>query len=69
MTIGEWCKMHSISRGTYYLLRKEGKAPRTIMCRSRPRITEEANAEWIRAREEEEPKSAVRHSTKYQNTS
>ena len=53
MSITQWAKSHGLSRGMYYLLEKEGKAPRTMMIRSCPRISDEADAEWVRAREAE----------------
>lgn len=53
MTIDEWAKCHRVSRGFFYILEKQGKAPRTWNAGRCRRITDEANAEWVRAREAE----------------
>jgi predicted DNA-binding transcriptional regulator AlpA len=50
-TIDEWCDAHSFSRAFYYELRKRGQAPRTFRAGKCVRISDEANAEWIVARE------------------
>jgi hypothetical protein len=52
-TIDEWCKSHGFSRGFYYILKKQKKAPRTMEIGAARRISEEADAEWTRAREAE----------------
>jgi hypothetical protein len=58
-SISQWARSHGLSRGTYYLLQKEGKAPRTMTVRSRPRISDDADAEWVKAREEEHAKQRM----------
>jgi hypothetical protein len=45
-SIGEFCAIHGISRAAFYLLDKEGKAPRTMKVLSRRLISEEAAAAW-----------------------
>ena len=54
-TIETWCKEHDVSRSTFYKLRREGRAPRLFeVTPGCPRISAEANEEWIRAREAEQ---------------
>lgn len=50
-SISEWCDMHGLSRAFYYILQARGEAPRTFPVGSRVRISEDANREWILARE------------------
>jgi hypothetical protein len=52
-TIDQWTKSHHYSRGFYYLLKKRNKAPRTFKAGATRRISDEADAEWVRAREAE----------------
>jgi hypothetical protein len=52
-TISEWCDLHDLSRGTYYKLRRVGKAPKCFNIGTAVRITPEADAEWVAAREAE----------------
>ena len=47
-TISEWC-IASISRSTFYNLRKQGHAPELIYVGDLPRITVEADAGWQKA--------------------
>lgn len=51
-TIAEWCEMRKISRAYFYVLAKRGEAPKTIRFGARSvRITAEADAAWLAARE------------------
>jgi hypothetical protein len=51
--INGFCRRHQICRATYYNLKKQGKGPRVMRVGSRDRITEEADADWVREREAE----------------
>jgi len=50
-TITEWCAYRNISRSAYYLLRKAGCAPRVHYIGTAPRISVEADRDWLAARE------------------
>jgi hypothetical protein len=52
-SVSEWCDRHGFSRGFYYLLLKRGKAPVTFSAGRLKRISEEADADWVAAREAE----------------
>lgn len=52
-TLKEWCELRRCSRSYFYRLLKEGKAPRTFVVGCQRRITSEADAEWLAAREAE----------------
>jgi predicted DNA-binding transcriptional regulator AlpA len=45
-SIDEFCKLHGISRATYYNLKKEGKAPREMAVNARRLISDESAAAW-----------------------
>jgi predicted DNA-binding transcriptional regulator AlpA len=47
-SITDFCEAHSISRTTFYLLQKEGKAPRVMSVGNRRLISQEAAADWRR---------------------
>jgi predicted DNA-binding transcriptional regulator AlpA len=51
LTIGQWCDAHGFSRSYFYLLEKRGEAPRTYRIGKFRRISDEANCEWVAARE------------------
>lgn len=51
LTIPEWCARHKLSRATFYNLARVGKAPRIMKAGRSVRISEAADAEWLRARE------------------
>ena len=58
-TIDTWCAEHGLSRSTYYQLRKIGKAPRIFeVTPGCPRISAEANRQWVAEREAETRKAA-----------
>jgi hypothetical protein len=50
-SIGEFCRRHNISHGTYYNLKNRGLGPREARAMSRVIITKEAAADWRRERE------------------
>lgn len=50
-SIEEFCDDHSISRSTFYNLRREGKGPRLMRIGARVLISSEAAADWRRDRE------------------
>jgi hypothetical protein len=52
-TIDEFCTAERISRGMYYKLKRDGKAPREMAVGTAKRISPEAQAEWRREREAE----------------
>ncbi|MER8654413.1 hypothetical protein [Mesorhizobium sp. M0847] len=53
LTIPEFCQANRISRGSFYNLKKAGKAPRLMVVGNRILISPEANAEWRIAREQD----------------
>jgi len=57
MTINEWCTHRRVSRGSYYKMRREGRAP-DIIDSGGPRITDEADQRWQKAREREAVEAA-----------
>jgi predicted DNA-binding transcriptional regulator AlpA len=50
-SLDAWCEMHGFSRAYFYLLDRRGHAPRSFKVGRCRRISEEANNEWIAARE------------------
>lgn len=52
-TIDGWCIHHNCSRGSYYNLKRQGKAPRSYKIGNSERITTEADLEWVAEREAE----------------
>lgn len=52
-TLNEWCEARRISRAMFYVLDKQGLAPRTHHVGVKRLISPEADAEWLRQREEE----------------
>lgn len=50
-SINEWCAKRRVSRSHYYAMKARGEAPRSYKLGNRDRITAEADAEWIAARE------------------
>ena len=61
-TIGEFCARNGpISRAFYYVLRKDGKAPREMHVGGRVLISAEAAAQWRRDREATTVTVAQRH--------
>lgn len=51
MTIEALCSKFGMSRATYYRLRARGEGPRETRIGKLVRITEQAEREWIAARE------------------
>jgi predicted DNA-binding transcriptional regulator AlpA len=58
LSIDEFCAAHSISRSMYYKLRDQGKGPREMEVGTRRLISDEAGADWRRARELEAANAA-----------
>jgi hypothetical protein len=59
-TIRQFCKRHRISESQYHKLRREGRGPRTMATGSvGVRISHEADAAWVREREEEAAEAAT----------
>jgi hypothetical protein len=52
-SIEGFCYRQKISRATYYNLKAAGRGPREYRVGKQVRISEEAEAEWIREREAE----------------
>jgi predicted DNA-binding transcriptional regulator AlpA len=52
VSIGAFCKAHSISRATFYNLKKRGKAPKALVVGRRRLVSDEAAVEWRRSMEE-----------------
>lgn len=50
-SITEFCQLHEISRGTYYNLKKMGKAPKEMEVLGRKLISDESGAAWRRQME------------------
>jgi predicted DNA-binding transcriptional regulator AlpA len=48
-SIGQWCERHSISRSTFYNLKKQGRAPDLIFIGDLPRIAAAADLAWQKA--------------------
>jgi len=45
-SIGEFCRLHDISRSLFYVLREKGEGPRVMKVGRRTLISAEAAAEW-----------------------
>ena len=58
-SINEWCARRKVSRSFYYEMKTRGEAPRSYKMGNRDRITAEADAEWIAAREAASKKVAA----------
>ena len=50
-TIAEFCRAHRISQSMYFKLRALGLGPREMVVGTRKLISQEAAAEWRKARE------------------
>jgi predicted DNA-binding transcriptional regulator AlpA len=50
-TIIEWCAMRGYSRGFFYRLRERGDAPETIGVGKAQRVSDEADARWLKRQE------------------
>ena len=50
-TIAEFCRAHRISQSMYFKMRNLGLGPREMAVGSRRLISQEAAAEWRKARE------------------
>jgi excisionase family DNA binding protein len=52
-SVSEFCRNHGISRGTFYKLLGEGRAPKAVKIGRRTLISGEAAEEWRRRMERE----------------
>jgi predicted DNA-binding transcriptional regulator AlpA len=52
-SLDQWLSLHSLSRPFWYVLKQRGEAPRTFRIGRCVRISDEANTEWLKAREAE----------------
>jgi Zn-dependent peptidase ImmA (M78 family) len=57
-SIAEWCVHRRISRAMFYLLDRQGLAPKTYYVGARRFISDEADAAWLTAREAESEQAA-----------
>jgi hypothetical protein len=58
LTIPEFCELERISRGMFYKMRREGRAPRTMIHSDGCiRISPQARVDWHRERETETEKT------------
>jgi len=53
LSVSEWCSHRGMSRAMFYLLRAEGKAPKTYCVGKRRYVGPTADREWLAAREAE----------------
>jgi predicted DNA-binding transcriptional regulator AlpA len=51
-TLQQWCDRHGISKAMFYLLRKDGKAPRIFNIGRCVRVSAQAGQDRVKAREE-----------------
>jgi predicted DNA-binding transcriptional regulator AlpA len=60
-SVTEFCQEHGISRGLFYNLLREGRAPRIIKAGRRTLISQEAAEEWRQCMEasSHQPKGAA----------
>jgi hypothetical protein len=58
-TIDEWCECRRISRGMFYKLDAQGKAPASYYVGAKRLISDEADADWLREREAEAESTAA----------
>lgn len=50
-SVADWCRLHNFSVAFFYKLEAKGEAPGTFKVGRCKRISEDANREWISARE------------------
>lgn len=48
-TVDGFCSAHELTRGMFYKLKAQGKAPETIKLGRKTLITEEAASQWLRS--------------------
>ena len=56
-TVLEWCAMRRYARGYFYTLRRENNAPDTIGKGKAQRITDAADARWVKLQERKAKKA------------
>jgi hypothetical protein len=52
-TIDQWCRNRKVSRAMFYVLAEKGLAPRTHYIGSKRLVSDQADREWLAAREAE----------------
>jgi hypothetical protein len=52
-TVKEWCNRRRVSRAMFYVLDAKGLTPRSHYAGAKRLISDEADAEWLAAREAE----------------
>jgi len=52
-TIDQWCKNRKVSRAMFYVLDQRNQAPRTHFVGKKRLISDQADRDWLRAREDE----------------
>ena len=67
-TIPEFSKRHKFSRQHFYNMEARGEAPRTIAAGRSRRISDEAEAEWVREREAANKQRRARKATAKRQT-
>jgi hypothetical protein len=50
-TVSQWCAMRGYSRPYFYTLRRDGNAPEVIGTGKAQRITDAADARWLKRQE------------------
>jgi hypothetical protein len=58
-TLDEWCARRRISRAMFYKLDQQGLAPKSHYAGARRLISDQADAEWLAAREAESTNAAA----------
>lgn len=58
-TIREWCDHRRLSMAMFYKLDQQGLAPRTHYAGAKRLISDEADIDWVRAREAEAENTAA----------
>lgn len=51
-SVEEFCQRHGICRATFYKILKDGKGPRIMKVGGQTRISDAAESDWIREREQ-----------------
>jgi hypothetical protein len=59
-TINQWCDMRGYSRPHFYKMRRNGDAPDVIGQGKAQRITDQADARWIKLQEAKSKKRLAR---------
>jgi hypothetical protein len=62
-TINEWCAMRRYSRVYFYKMRRKGDAPDVIGEGKAQRITDSADARWLKRQEQKAKRRGVKNKT------